>query len=85
MSELSTSIRDYIVHNFLFDDEASMPPDDTSLLTAGIIDSTGVLDLLAFVEDQFVLEVAAEDLTPDNFDSVDHLAAYVQSKLAAPV
>ncbi len=81
MSDTSISIREYIVHNFLFDDEASMPPDQASLLTAGVIDSTGVLDLLTFVEDNFGIEVSGEELTPDNFDSIEHLSAYIDTKL----
>lgn len=83
MNEISTSIREYIVRNFLFDDPASMLPNDESLLKAGIIDSTGVLDLVIFVEDTFGFEVDSDELIPDNFDSIDHLATYITSKVAA--
>jgi acyl carrier protein len=85
MSDTSTKIRDYIVHNFLFDDESSMLPDDASLLKQGIIDSTGVLDLLLFVEEAFGIDVPDEDVTPDNFDSVASLARYIECKKNVPV
>ena len=85
MNDTAARIRGYIIHNFLFDDASSMLPDDASLLRQGIIDSTGVLDLLMFVEDTFGLTVADEDVTPDNFDSVDCLARYIESKVPAAV
>jgi acyl carrier protein len=85
MTTLRQNIRNYIIHDFLFDDEQSMLSDDASLLQNGVIDSTGVLDLLLFVEDTFDVRVPDEDLTPENFDSVDNLAHYIEARIAVSV
>jgi acyl carrier protein len=81
--ETARCIREYIVENFLFGDASTPIDDDASLLEIGIVDSTGVLDLLAFVEEQFGIEVADEELIPDNFDSVSRLADYIDRKQTA--
>jgi len=60
-----------------------MLADDDSLLSQGIIDSTGVLDLMMFMEDEFSIRVADEDVVPGNFDSVASLARYAEMKRAA--
>jgi acyl carrier protein len=76
------TIREFVVCNFLFDESIDVLPDDASLLKLGIIDSTGVLSLLLFTEEQFGIEVPDTDVTPEHFDSVERLAAYVNAKLA---
>lgn len=77
------AIREFIVFNFLCDDPDEVLPVDASLLKRGIIDSTGVLSLLMFTEEQFGIDVPDTDVTPEHFDSVARLAAYVQTRLAA--
>lgn len=72
------TIRQYILENFLFSDDDGALHDDTSFLEQGIIDSTGVLELVNWLEQQFRIKVADEDLVPDNLDSVNKLTAYVQ-------
>ena len=79
--KIETQIRQYVAENFLFSDNGYELPDDTSFLEEGIIDSTGVLELVLLVEQTFGVHVADEDLIPDNFDSVTNLAAYVRRKL----
>jgi acyl carrier protein len=54
--------------------------DNDSFLEKGIIDSTGILELVSYVEEEFDIEVADEELIPDNFDSIEKLAAYTQKK-----
>jgi acyl carrier protein len=76
-------IRSYIIDSFLFGDASAMLTDDDSLLSKGVIDSTGVLDLMTFMEDEFGIQVADEDVTPDNFDSVTSLARYAELKRIA--
>jgi acyl carrier protein len=68
----------FVVSNFLFD--SGEVDDDTSLLGEGIIDSTGVLELVTFVEGQFGIGVADDELVPENFDSIAGLADYVHRK-----
>ncbi|HHS96309.1 MAG TPA: acyl carrier protein [Chloroflexi bacterium] len=73
-------IRRYILENFLFTDDESVLQDDTSFLEAGVVDSTGVLELVMFVEETFGITVEDEEILPENFDSVSQLAAYVRRK-----
>jgi acyl carrier protein len=71
-------IHDFVVGNFLFD--SGDVADDASLTGESIIDSTGVLELVMFVEEAFCIEVADDEVVPEHFDSVSCLVAYVQRK-----
>jgi len=73
-------IRQYILKNYLFSTDESALKDDVSLMQAGIIDSTGVLELITFLEEEFGVKVADEEMTPENLDSVDRIVAFVGSK-----
>lgn len=75
-------IRSYIVDTFLFGEGGDKFTDEDSLLEQGIIDSTGVLELVAFLSETFEIQVADDELVADNFDSITKLSAYVRSKLA---
>lgn len=77
---LKTQIRQYILDNFLFGGSDADLADNDSFLDKGIIDSTGVLELVAFVEENFDMKVQDEDLIPENLDSVDNLAAFIESR-----
>ena len=77
---IETQIKDYIAKNLLFSDNGFQYPDDVSFLDEGIVDSVGVMELVAFVEDKFKLKIDDMDVTPDNFDSVTRLAAFVRRK-----
>ena len=76
-----TALRSYILESFLFDPDAKLD-DNTSLLQEGILDSTGVLDVVAHVEETFGIEVEDEELVPQNFDTVRSLCDYVKRKTA---
>jgi acyl carrier protein len=73
-------IRGFILSNFLKEDKSIKLVDDNSFLDAGIIDSIGVLELVAFLEEKFQIKVEDEEIIPENFDSVNKLVAYVLSK-----
>ena len=73
------AIRNYIVETFLFGQDDGFQMED-SLLERGIVDSTGVLELVTFLEEQFGVHAMDEELVPDNFDSIRRLAAFVQRK-----
>ncbi len=79
--EKKQKIRQFIVETFLFGDTDVELSDGDSLLDSGIVDSTGVLELVAFIEDEFDVEVRDEELVPENLDSLDQLAAFVDRKL----
>jgi len=74
--------RTFITTNFYVADPAALSDDD-SLLDAGIIDSTGVLDLIGFIEQQFGITVSDDELVPENLDSIARLAAFVERRQAA--
>ncbi len=74
-------IRQFIIETFLFDADDAALDDDESLLDLGIVDSTGVLELVAFVEEEFGIEVKDEELVPENLDSISNLAAYIEKKV----
>jgi acyl carrier protein len=78
---IEEQIRKYVAESFLFSGNGYGYPDEASFLEEGIVDSTGVLELVMFVEEQFGFSVADEDIVPDNFDSVARLAAYVQREM----
>jgi len=79
-SEIETQIRAYVVENFLFgDDDGTLEP-ETSLLEMGIVDSTGVLELVMYLETEFGIRMADEEIVPENLDSIRAIARYIASK-----
>lgn len=78
---ITETIRDYIRSNFMFGSDQKIGDDD-SLLGAGVIDSTGAMELVSFLEDKFGLSVDDRDLVPENLDSVAALTAFVTRKRA---
>jgi acyl carrier protein len=79
---IKEQIRQYLAENFLFSSNGFNLDDDASLLEEGIVDSTGVLELVLFVEETYNVEVADDEIVPENFDTVENLAAYVGRKMA---
>jgi acyl carrier protein len=79
---IEEQIRQYVADNFLFSDDGYQMSDDVSFLEEGIVDSTGVLELVMFVEETYGVAVRDEEIVPENFDSVSQLAAYVRRKMA---
>lgn len=75
-------IRDFVTTNFLFDGDGSQLDNGASFIEQGIVDSTGVLELVLFVEETYGITVDPTELLPENFDSVENLARYVGSRLA---
>lgn len=77
--DVTARIRDYIVKNFYVADVSALS-DQASLLEQGIIDSTGVLEVIAFLERTFGVRVEDSEMLPDNLDSVERIAAFVKRK-----
>jgi len=80
MSETRDKVREFIVENFLFGSEDGLK-DDTSFLDDGIIDSTGILELVSFLEEDFGIAVEDEELIPENLDSIKNVAEYLERKM----
>jgi acyl carrier protein len=77
---IENEIKSYIVENFMFSDNGNELAEDASFLEEGIVDSTGVLELVMFVEETFNIAVEDQEIVPENFDSVGQLTAYVRRK-----
>lgn len=75
----------FIIENFLFGDGSYELADTASLIENDIIDSTGVLELVAFIEDNFGIAMADSDIVPQNLDSLARIAAFIEAKAAVPV
>ena len=73
-------IREFILKNYLFSTDEAALADEVSLMKAGIVDSTGVLELIAFLQEHFGIEVADEEMIPENLDSVRSIVAFVARK-----
>ncbi len=78
--EIENSIRQFIVKNLYFAEDDFIP-DDASFLETGVVDSMGVMELVAFVQSQFGVEVTQEEIVVENFDSIRKLADFVRRKL----
>lgn len=76
-------IKQFILGNFLFTDDESVFGDDTSLIREGIVDSTGILELIGFIEETWPVRVPPEDMTPVNFDNLGAIDRYLDGQLAA--
>ncbi len=79
MKPLEGEIRQFVVENFLFGEEDGLGNND-SLLETGTIDSTGVLELVSFLESRYAISVEDDELIPENLDSVERLARFVERK-----
>ncbi len=77
---LAQQIRSFIVENFLFGESNNGLKDTDSFLESGIVDSTGILELVAFLEETYGILVEDEELIPENLDSIANVSAYVQRK-----
>ena len=77
--EHKQAIREFVVENFLFG-EGNGLKDETSFLEEGIIDSTGILELVTYLEDEFSITVEDEELIPENLDSIANVVQYLTTK-----
>jgi acyl carrier protein len=80
MADTVAQVRAFIFDNFLFDAKEEDLGNDDSFLEQGIIDSTGVLELVEWIEETFDVSVEDEELIPENLDSVNRLAAFIEKK-----
>lgn len=82
MANIKVKIRAYIIENFLFGEDNNLK-EDTSFLEEGIIDSTGVLELIEFLEEEFSIAIDDEDMIPENLDSLNNLEQFIGKLLKA--
>lgn len=77
---ITTQLADFITSAYLFGDESRLPAADESLLETGILDSTGVLELIEFLEETFEITVEDTETIPENLGSIGGLTRFVLSK-----
>lgn len=77
---LKNEIKAFVVSNFLFGDVSKSPKDGDSLIEGGIIDSTGILELIQFLEERYKIEIADSETIPDNLGSIEGIASYIIQK-----
>lgn len=77
------ALRTFILENYLFTDDQSALADADSFLEKGVLDSTGIMEVVFFIEEQFGIKVEDEEMIPQNLDSIDHLVTFVERKKAA--
>lgn len=81
MAELKQQVRSFIESNFIVDPALGLKDDD-SLLQLQIVDSTGFLELIHFIEDTFGVKVADDEMVPDNLETIDNIVRFVERKRA---
>jgi len=77
---IEEKVRNEILENYLFSDDQSELENSASFLEQGIIDSTGVLELIFFLEEEFEIQVKDREMIPENLDSVNNIVAYLKTK-----
>jgi len=85
MDNVLGRVRAFIEENFLFREDISQLSDSDSLLENGVMDSTGILELVAFLESDFSIQMSDAEIVPDNLDSIAAIATYLERKLAAAI
>ena len=73
------AVREFIINNFLFGDFSALQ-DDKSFLETGIVDSTGMLELVTYLESAYGFRIEPEEMIPENLDSVNRVAAFIDRK-----
>jgi acyl carrier protein len=74
------TIRNYILENYLFTDDQSALNSDDSFLEKGVLDSTGILEVIYFLEETFGIKISDEEMIPENLDSVKNIVAFIERK-----
>jgi len=80
---IEQEIRSFILENYLFTDDESVLGSADLFLERGILDSTGILELIYFIEDEYEVKVEDKEMVPENLGSVERVVSYVQRKQSA--
>lgn len=84
MPDFFGQVKEYVVENFLFGD-AGRITEDTSFLESGIVDSTGLLEIIGFLEEKYGIKIEDEELVPENMDTLKKISAFLARKLGPGV
>ena len=78
--DIISTVKEFVIESFLFG-ESDHLKEDTSFLESGTIDSTGILELVAFLEETFAIKIEDEEVIPENLDSLKNINQFLQTKL----
>ena len=81
MADTNKQLRDYIVENFLFGDTETEFSDTDSFMEKGIIDSTGILEVITYIEENFDIKIEDDELIPENLDSISNIVNFIDRKV----
>jgi acyl carrier protein len=76
---INEDIRFFVVENFLFGEDRGLL-DDSSFIQEGIVDSTGIMQLVSYIQEQYLINIEDEELTPENLDSIRKVSAFIEGK-----
>ena len=82
LEAIRRELREYISINFMYDGGPTRLGDNASLVEEGIVDPTGVLELVLWIEESYGIQIAESDLGPENFDSINAIATYIARRLS---
>ena len=78
--DVQTTLKEFIVRNFLYRNDTKNVSTDESLLDGGLIDSMGIFQLVAFIEGEFTIDVLDEEIIPENFETLNNMVAFIKAK-----
>jgi len=81
-SEIKQALKDFIITNYLFGDARRVPENEESLIESGIVDSTGILELIEFLEKTYRINVLDTETLPENLGSISNLTLFISRKMA---
>ena len=79
-NDVKSIVKDFVVNNYLYGKETVPLADDTSFLDGGIISSTGVLELIDFLEEEFTIRIENHEVIPENLDSFNNIEKFIKYK-----
>jgi acyl carrier protein len=80
MPDLQQDMRKFVIDNFLYGEDDSKLSNDDSLMEQGLIDSTGALELVTFLEGKYSIKIEDNELDPENLDSINKLVRFIHRK-----
>ncbi len=83
MEDIKQVVREFIVENFLFGDDSVNFSEEESLMDRGLIDSTGILELITFLEEKYNIKVDNDEIYPENLDSLNNIEHFMKDKIKA--
>ena len=82
-SNVKIKLKEFLISNFLFSEDAVQFSGEDSFLEKGIIDSTGILELIEYLEDSYSIAIEDDELIPENLDSMNNVETFISRKLGA--